>query len=96
MSMSLNLFSRPAARCLNPYAQVLADAVRCRRLELGLSIHRAAELSGITVWQWAAMEYAVWIPADGPVMHGIAGTLQADYDALSFWAEVSRVHQAEK
>ncbi len=42
------------------------------------------------------MEYGLWVPEDGPVMHTIAGTLEADYLALSFCALVSRVNQPER
>ncbi len=96
MSMSVSTSSmRRRAVCPNHNAELLGESIRLRRLELGISIPEAADLSGITVFQWAALEYGLWIPEDGPVMHAIAGTLEADCTALSFWAMVSRVNQPE-
>jgi hypothetical protein len=85
-----------AAFCLNRKAEFLGECIRQRRFELGISIAEAADLSGITMWQWAAMEHGLWIPEDGPVLHSIAGTLEADYLGLSFCAQVSRVNQPEQ
>ena len=96
MSMFSISSVRRADRCPNHYAEFLAQSVRRRRLELGISIPEAADLAGITVWQWAALEYALWIPEDGPVMRSIADTLEADYTALSFCAQVSRVNQPDQ
>ena len=96
MSMSVFTSSGRRAACCNHYAEMFGESVRQRRLELGISIPEAADLSGINMWQWAAMEYGLWIPEDGPVMRSIAGTLEADYLALSFWALVSRVNQPER
>lgn len=96
--MSMTLFSilhRAAVRP-NRQAEFLGDCIRQRRIELGISIAEAADLSGVTMWQWAAMEYGLWIPEDGPILHSIAGTLEADYLALSFCALVSRVNQPEQ
>ena len=96
MSMTLSSTIYRAAFCPNRKAEFLGDCIRQRRLELGISSAEAADLSGITMWQWAAMEYGLWIPEDGPVMHGIAGTLEADYPALAFCVLVSRVNQPEQ
>ncbi len=76
MSMLGSSSSSRRAVCPNHYAELLGESVRLRRLELGISIPEAADLSGITVFQWAALEYGLWIPEDGPVMHAIAGTLE--------------------
>lgn len=97
MSMSFSTSSRRRrAVCSHHYAEIFGESVRQRRLELGISIPEAADLAGISMWQWAAMEFALWFPEDGPVMRSIADTLEADYSALSFWATVSRVNQPER
>ncbi len=96
MSMLLSTSSSRRAVCPKHYAELLGESVRQRRLELEISIPEAADLAGISMWEWAALEYGLWIPEDGPVMHAIAGTLEADYLALSFWALVSRVNQPER
>ncbi len=93
--MSLSSLSSRRAVCPNHYAELLGESIRQRRLELGISIPEAADLAGITMWQWIAMEYGLWVPEDGPVMQSIADTLEADYLALSFCALVSRVNQPE-
>ncbi len=93
MSMSLIPFPGAARPGCNHEAELLGQSVRCRRIELGLSIARAAELSGLTVWQWAALEHALWIPDDGPVLRAITDTLQACYEMVSFCALVSRLNQ---
>ena len=95
MSMHTVSFTRRPV-CPKHYAELLGNSIRQRRIELGISIAEAADLSGITMWQWAGMEYGLWIPEDGPVMSSIAGTLEADHTALSFWAQVSRIHQPEQ
>ncbi len=95
MSMqSISFVRRPI--CPKHYAELLGNSVRQRRIELGVSIAEAADLSGVTALQWAALELGLWIPEEGPVMSAIAGTLEADPTALSFWAHVSRVHQPEQ
>jgi len=96
MSMSFSTSSVRRAVCPNHYAEIFGESIRQRRLELGISIPEAADLSGVTVFQWAAMEFALWIPEDGPVMRAITDTLEADYVAVSFWATVSRVNQPER
>ena len=42
-------------------AMLLARCIRHRREELGLSVERAAELSGMVVSDWYALE-AGWVP----------------------------------
>ena len=42
---------------------LLARSVRHRREQLGLSVQRAAELSGMVVSDWYALE-AGWVPDD--------------------------------
>ena len=70
----------------------LARYTRIRREQLGLSIRRAAELSGIEVCEWWSIEDG-WIPKDTNMARSIAATLEvrwSDYSVLSFLA---RCHQ---
>ena len=74
-------------------ALLLARCVRRRRGELGLSIERAAELSGMEISEWCALE-AGWIPDDeSKLLWSIAGALESGYLNLLFIAEVSRYNQ---
>jgi hypothetical protein len=74
-------------------ALLLARCVRRRRGELGLSIERAAELSGIVSSEWCALE-AGWVPDnESGLLSAIAGTLESGYPNLLFIAEVSRYNQ---
>ena len=74
-------------------AMLLARCVRHRREQLGLSIERAAELSGIVSSEWCALE-AGWIPDDeSRLLRAIAGTLESGYIQTSFIAEISRYNQ---
>lgn len=79
-------------RC-NHEAELLGESVRCRRIELGLSIDQAAELSGLCVFQWAALEHALWVPDDGPALRAVTDTLQANYEMVSYCAAVSRANR---
>jgi len=73
-------------------ANLLASCVERRRRQLGFSVERAAELAGIPVWQWNALERG-WVPSDPNVLKAIAWTLQACYHHLSLIAEVSLYNQ---
>lgn len=75
------------------WAMLLAREVRQRREELGLSIERAAELSGMETSEWAVLE-AGWIPSvESGLLDAIAGTLQACHIQLPLMAEISRYNQ---
>ena len=50
-------------------AMLLARSVRQRREQLGLSVQRAAELSGMVVSDWYALE-AGWVPDDESAAEG--------------------------
>lgn len=74
-------------------AMVLARSVRQRREELGLSIERAAELSGMETSEWCVLE-AGWVPSvESGLLDAIAGTLQACHIQLPLVAEISRYNQ---
>jgi hypothetical protein len=65
-----------------------------RREELGLSLKRAAELAGLELSEWCALE-AGWVPEDMYRLQAIAGTLQAswaDYSFLALMAECQKPH----
>ena len=74
-------------------AMLLARSVRQRREELGLSVQRAAELSGMVISDWYALE-AGWVPSvESGLLDSIAGTLQAYHIQLPLIAEISRYNQ---
>ena len=74
-------------------AMLFARNVRQRREQLGLSVQRAAELSGMEASDWYALE-AGWVPsvASG-LLDAIAGTLQSCHIAVPLIAEISRYNQ---
>ncbi len=49
-----------------------------RRQELGLTVAQAAELSGLEISQWYALESG-WATDDMNTLRAIAATLQVDY-----------------
>lgn len=71
---------------------LFGNSVQARRQELGLSLFEAAELSGLTVWQWAAIEEGAWVPENRNVIRSMAGALEANsmqmilVASLSAWA----------
>jgi len=74
-------------------AMLLARNVRRRREQLGLSIQRAAELSGMETSDWYVLE-AGWVPSvESGLLDSIAGTLQACHIELPLMAEISRYNQ---
>ncbi len=90
MSMSQNL-SMPTANVQNlpqsGWASALARYTRERRQQLGLTVPRAAELSGLEVSEWYALEDG-WAPSSTAVTRAIAATLEVrweDYDLLAFF-----------
>ncbi len=75
------------------YATTLGYFVNDRRTKLGLSIPEAAELAGLSEWQWAALEYSVWVPQDMNLQRAIADTLQESWVQVFYWAAVSNYYQ---
>ena len=93
MSTTLDIRSKRPTTTPDSLALLLAHCIRHRRGELGLSIERAAELSGIVSAEWCALE-AGWIPDnESGLLRAIAGTLESGYLNLWFIAEVSRYNQ---
>ena len=74
-------------------ALLLARCVRRRRGELGLSIERAAELSGMEISEWCALEAGCVPDDESKLLWSIAGALESGYLNLLFIAEVSRYNQ---
>jgi len=72
-----------------PRCLLLAVWVHRRRTFLGLSTAAAAELAGLELSEWCALE-AGWIPED-PAIRAIAATLQAaGWPEVGLVAELSR------
>jgi transcriptional regulator with XRE-family HTH domain len=69
----------------------LAKCVQRRRENLGMSVERAADLAGMKVCQWCALE-AGWVP-DSCVLCAVAETLDLGCLQLSFLAEISACNQ---
>ena len=65
---------------------------RIRREQLGLSIARAAELSGLDLAQWWSLEDG-WIPKESNMLRSIAATLEVRWSEYSVLAFLARCHQ---
>ncbi len=63
-----------------------------RREDLGMTLDEAAELSGLELSQWVALEIG-WVPEEANLRRAIAATLQADYTWYSFVATISSLSQ---
>ena len=68
------------------WISALACYTRKRREELGLSLECAAELAGLEMSEWAALESGWWIPEPNnfPMIRAIAGTLEISWMDYSF------------
>jgi predicted transcriptional regulator len=53
----------------------LANCVQLRRQNLGMSIERAADLAGMRVSEWCALETG-WVPDTLGILRAVAGTLE--------------------
>lgn len=85
MSHSASLASARPAINYYWYAQVLARFVQQRRFEVGLSLEEAAELSGLQVSQWAALESG-WVPTEDAMFRAIGDTLAVAWPNLAIYA----------
>jgi transcriptional regulator with XRE-family HTH domain len=74
-------------------ALALANTIQRRRQNLQMSVERAADLAGMTVSQWFALEGG-WVPGFD-VLRAIAETLELGYMQLTFLAEVSKYNQSK-
>jgi hypothetical protein len=70
----------------------LAECVQRRRENLQMSVERAAELAGMQVSEWRALE-AGWVPDGFNVLRSVAETLELGYIQLTFLAEISQFNQ---
>ena len=76
------------------YATLFARYLRARRRQLRLSTARAAELAGMALSEWCAME-AGWVPEDYGTLRAISETLQVRTSDLLLMAFVSSCAQPE-
>ncbi len=76
------------------YAATLARYSKKRRAQLGLSVEEAAEMSGMQVCAWAAMEDG-WVPTDVPTIRAIAQTLSIRWPDLDLLVWFSRSAQQD-
>jgi len=100
MSMPLIPSVAASASTDNPdrplcWFNILARYTRKRREELDLSLERAAELAGMQMSEWAALESGCWAPDPDnlPMIRTIAGTLEVswiDYSILTLMAACQR------
>ena len=76
----------------------LARYTRRRREELDLSLEHAAELAGLELSQWCALESG-WVPDDMGTIQAIAATLEtswADYSFLALMADCQQMGAAKQ
>jgi transcriptional regulator with XRE-family HTH domain len=76
------------------WISALACYTRKRREELGLSLECAAELAGLEMSEWAALESG-WVlnPDDLALIRSIAGTLEVSWVDFSFLALMAACQQ---
>ena len=74
------------------WACALARYTHDRRQELGLTVAEAAELAGLEVSQWAALEDG-WVPEELATIRAVAGTLEVRWTDLHMVAFLARVGQ---
>jgi len=63
------------------WAGIFAKAIEHNRQARGLSLEEAAQLAGMEVSQWAAID-AGSVPQTTAQLHALAGTLEIGYDRL--------------
>lgn len=74
------------------WASAVARYSRKRREQLGLTVERAAGLSGLELSQWLALEDS-WVPDEVPVILAIATTLQvrwSDFELIAVFARAAQ------
>jgi transcriptional regulator with XRE-family HTH domain len=77
------------------WASAIARYSRVRREKLGLSVERAAELSGLEMPQWLALEDN-WIPEEVCVILAIAAALQVRWSDIELVAMFARAAQQQE
>lgn len=74
------------------YASMLARYAQTRRAELELTAERAAEMSGMELSEWLAVE-AGWLPEDRNMLRSIAATLGVYWTDLEILVLFARCAQ---
>jgi transcriptional regulator with XRE-family HTH domain len=93
--MSISKSANPSKKSTRIQAALsLANTVQRRRQNLGMSVERAAGLTGMQVSEWCALE-AGWVPGTPGVLRAVADTLELGYSQLSFLAEISEFNQID-
>jgi len=92
MSMVLTNTSRSIRRPNPWYASSLGRYVQQRRIDLGMTVAEAAELSGMEICQWAALETG-WIPEDRNLLCSVAATLEVMNEQITLLASIARHNQ---
>ncbi len=78
----------------NAVALSLSRYIFRRRCELGLSVTRAAELSGLAVSEWCSLEDG-WVPEELRIIRSVAAALEVSWTDLDMLALFARCAQAE-
>ena len=79
--------SEPCRECLR---RTFGNSVHHRRVELGVSVQRAARRAGLDPSLWIAMENAEWVPDNDATITAISRALEGNSIQVSFLALVSR------
>jgi len=77
------------------WVSAVARYTRKRREQLGLTVERAAELAGLALSQWLALEES-WVPEEPSVLNAIAATLQVRWSDLELIALFARAAQQKR
>lgn len=94
MSMELTSSRTDEQPNLRFYIYLFARIVRNRRRELGMTVTRAAQLSGMEVSQWWAIE-AGWVPTEYKTIRTIAATLEMGNSNLDLASILSSLAQEQ-
>jgi hypothetical protein len=79
--------SKPCRECLR---RTFGNSIHHRRLELRLSVQRAARRADLDPSRWLAMENAEWVPQNESTLMAITRALEANSLQVSFIALISR------
>ena len=93
MSMVLTNTIRSNRRPNPWYASALGRFVQQRRTDLSMTIAEAAELSGLDLSYWAALEEG-WVPQDRSQLRSIAETLEVMDIQINLLASIARNNQS--
>lgn len=88
MSMT-KLTANPMKSCRFHHNFSLGNTVQRRRMSLGMSVERTADLAGMQVSEWCALEDG-WVPDTLCILRAVADTLELNALQLSFLAEISQ------